>query len=164
MEYKNTKLEFMVNIPQTFTLDTDPEKAKLYEKEMTGQDGKAYTSQSWMYFAKGNQIFFANKALHELLTGFKRGDTVSVTKMQMPGQRSFSWKVDTGQTGSETSRQSTNDYITNQNDIIERLTRMEKLLTAIYNEIRPKITVEKDNETPPAPTEDTNSFDKDLGF
>ena len=160
--YENEKLEFAVNIPISVTLDTEPSRAKLYEKTYKNEDGSDYVAKSYMIFAVGKKLFFAPEKLFNLLVGYRKGDTVTITKMQSPGQRAVNWKVDTG--ASASAQPVTNDVV----DIIlrfeQKIESLRQLILTVLHDKNPKITLDQiPNEAKPETTKG-DEFDKDLGF
>ena len=159
--YENEKLEFAVNIPISVTLDIEPSRAKLYEKTYKNEDGTDYVAKSYMIFAVGKKLFFAPEKLHNLLVAYKKGDTLTITKMQSPGQRAVNWKVDTG---ASILLPVTNDVV----DIIlrfeQKIESLRQLILTVLHDKNPKITLDQiPNEAKPETTKG-DEFDKDLGF
>ncbi len=159
MPYDNTKIQFAPNVPQVITLDTDPVKAKKYEKTFKNEDGSDYVSCSWLYFGKGKLMFYATERLHDFLLGFNRGDTLTITKVQAPGQRTVTWNVEGGVRNAPDS--STNDYAGNLKEIFNAIERLNNLIVKILSDENPSIILDPADE----PRENRESeFDKDLGF
>lgn len=154
MKYTSTPVEFPVNIPVVLTLDTEP--AKVQPKVKQGQWGDY---NSYTYFAKGGKVFWPSDALHQELLNYHRGDVVTITKTQPVGQQKMTWVVQAGQV--EGAQEVSNDYVANQQVILQKLHDIEEMLVNYINGKRPKADTAasvQEIQQGPKPSKD------DLGF
>lgn len=93
---ENTKrqaVNFIANIPVTVVLETKPSEAKRSDKV-----GNWGPYSFWTYFLEQGGILFAKEDLHNALQTYDAGETITITKVVMPGQKGGTWKIDKGGT------------------------------------------------------------------
>ena len=67
-------VKFVADEPVTVVLDTDPSTAKSTTRETQWGPKTSYT-----YFTGDNRVMFPSQALHERLSRYNNGDTVTIT-------------------------------------------------------------------------------------